>query len=58
MFPVETEKLLRGEKPAAPAAPAPASASAATPSRLGARRKKYVMHIEGKQHHVEVEEVA
>jgi len=56
MFPVETEKLLRGEKPAAPAAPA--AASAATSSRPGARSKKYVMHIEGKKHHVEVEEVA
>jgi pyruvate/oxaloacetate carboxyltransferase len=55
MFPVETEKLLRGEKPAAPAA---APASTATPSRPGVRPKKYVMHIEGKKHHVEVEEVA
>jgi pyruvate/oxaloacetate carboxyltransferase len=53
MFPVETEKLLRGEKPAAPA-----PASSATPSRAGARSKKYVMHIEGKKHNVEVEEVA
>jgi hypothetical protein len=46
---------LRGEKPAAPAA---APASTATPSRPGVRPKKYVMHIEGKKHHVEVEEVA
>jgi pyruvate/oxaloacetate carboxyltransferase len=50
MFPVETEKLLRGEKPAARAA--------ATPERPGAHPKKYVMHIEGKKHNVEVEEVA
>jgi oxaloacetate decarboxylase alpha subunit/pyruvate carboxylase subunit B len=48
MFPVETEKILRGEMPAAPAAPA----------RTGVRPKKYVMQIEGKKHNVEVEEVA
>jgi pyruvate/oxaloacetate carboxyltransferase len=53
MFPVETEKLLRGEKPAAPAA-----VTASAPARPGIRPKKYVMHIEGKKHHVEVEEVA
>jgi len=57
MFPVETEKLLRGEKPAAPAA-APAAVTASAPARPGIRPKKYVMHIEGKKHHVEVEEVA
>jgi oxaloacetate decarboxylase alpha subunit/pyruvate carboxylase subunit B len=57
MFPVETEKLLRGEKPAAPAA-SPSPAATASPARTGARPKKYVMHIEGKKHHVEVEEVA
>jgi pyruvate/oxaloacetate carboxyltransferase len=48
MFPVEMEKILRGERPAAPAAPA----------RTGVRPKKYVMQIEGKKHNVEVEEVA
>jgi pyruvate carboxylase subunit B len=57
MFPVETEKLLRGEKPAAPAA-SPSPAATVSPARTGARPKKYVMHIEGKEHHVEVEEVA
>jgi oxaloacetate decarboxylase alpha subunit/pyruvate carboxylase subunit B len=51
MFPVETEKLLRGEKPSAPAATTPAPKS-------GSRPKKYLMHIEGKKHTVEVEEVA
>jgi oxaloacetate decarboxylase alpha subunit/pyruvate carboxylase subunit B len=47
MFPVETERLLRGEK-----------TPVAAPARPGSRPKKYVMHIEGKQHRVEVEEVA
>ena len=56
MFPVETEKLLRGEKPTVPAAAsAPAPNSAPAP-RAGARPKKYVMQIEGKKHTVEVEE--
>jgi pyruvate/oxaloacetate carboxyltransferase len=54
MFPVETEKLLRGEKPAAPAAPA----AAAPAAKSGPRPKKYLMHIEGRKHTVEVEEVA
>jgi pyruvate/oxaloacetate carboxyltransferase len=59
MFPVETEKLLRGEKPAAAApASAPSPAAKASPARTGARPKKYLMHIEGKKHQVEVEEVA
>jgi pyruvate/oxaloacetate carboxyltransferase len=57
MFPVETEKFLRGEKPPAPAA-APAPATAAAPTRTGVRPKKYVMQIEGQKHNVEVEEVA
>jgi len=52
MFPVETEKLLRGEKPAAPAA------AAAPAPKSGSRPKKYLMHIEGRKHTVEVEEVA
>jgi pyruvate/oxaloacetate carboxyltransferase len=54
MFPVETEKFLRGEKPSAPSAPAPA----ASPAHPGVRPKRYLMHIEGKQHQVEVEEVS
>jgi len=58
MFPVETEKLLRGEKPSAPAAATASTPPARPGARPGARPKKYVMHIEGKKHHVEVEEVA
>lgn len=54
MFPVETEKLLRREKPPASA---PAAVTSASPPRPGARPKKYVMHIEGQKHMVEVEEV-
>jgi oxaloacetate decarboxylase alpha subunit/pyruvate carboxylase subunit B len=58
MFPVETERLLRGEKPSVPAAAsAPAPNSAPAP-RAGARPKKYVMQIEGKKHTVEVEEIS
>jgi hypothetical protein len=57
MFPVETEKLLRGEEPAESQAKG-VTASPSTPSRSGPRPRKYVMHIEGKKHHVEVEEVA
>jgi oxaloacetate decarboxylase alpha subunit/pyruvate carboxylase subunit B len=59
MFPVETEKLLRVEKPPATPAAAAAPAQVSTPpARAGTRPKKYVMHIEGKKHTVEVEEVA
>lgn len=58
MFPVETEKLLRGEKPAPSASsastPAQASAPAATPDPSA---KRYIMHIEGTKHMVEIEEV-
>jgi len=64
MFPFETERFLRG---AVPAAPGPQSDEAAGPRDKvapmqavgpGARRTKYVMHIEGAKHAVEVEEVA
>jgi oxaloacetate decarboxylase alpha subunit/pyruvate carboxylase subunit B len=62
MFPVETEKLLRGEKPAAPAVPATKPAPSPAPSRHvtanGRRPKRYMMEIEGQKHVVEVEEVA
>ena len=64
MFPVETERLLRGEKPAG-AAPAvdksavPAPTSAVRPATSGSgRAKRYVMHVEGQKHSVEVEEIA
>lgn len=57
MFPVETEKLLRGEEPSAPVA-ATGPAEAAPSPRPGAHTKKYAMHIDGKKHLVEVEEVA
>jgi hypothetical protein len=67
MFPVETERLLRGEKPAeqrTPAAAVPARSaplvSPATnhPSTSGGRPKRYLMHVEGQKHVVEVEEVS
>jgi oxaloacetate decarboxylase alpha subunit/pyruvate carboxylase subunit B len=64
MFPVETERLLRGEKPAgtAPAADksaVPAPTSVVRPSTSGSgRAKRYVMHIEGQKHLVEVEEIS
>jgi pyruvate/oxaloacetate carboxyltransferase len=57
MFPVETEKLLRGQKSAPPPSATPAAAPVARPSHPGVRPKKYLMHIEGKKHTVEVEEV-
>ena len=64
MLPVETERLLRGEKPAG-AAPAvdksavPAPTSAVRPATSGSgRAKRYVMHVEGQKHSVEVEEIA
>ena len=62
MFPVETEKLLRGEKPAAPAVPAtkpaPSPAAPRSVAANGRRPKRYMMEIEGQKHVVEVEEVA
>jgi oxaloacetate decarboxylase alpha subunit/pyruvate carboxylase subunit B len=62
MFPVETEKLLRGEKPVAPAVTATKPAPSSVPSRHvaanGQRPKRYMMEIEGRKHVVEVEEVA
>jgi hypothetical protein len=65
MFPVETERLLRGEKPAAKEAPRDhgttghkdkSVAASARPVAAG-RAKRYVMHIEGQKHLVEVEEI-
>lgn len=66
MFPVETEKLLRGEKPAEQknnvqdagtikqgTKPSPSNAVP-----YAGRAKRYLMHIEGTQHSVEVEEMA
>jgi pyruvate carboxylase subunit B len=67
MFPVETERLLRGEKPAeqrTPAAAAPARSAPLVspvtthPSTSGGRPKRYLMHVEGQKHVVEVEEVS
>jgi oxaloacetate decarboxylase alpha subunit/pyruvate carboxylase subunit B len=66
MFPVETEKLLRGEKPAAKEGPRDngttgqkdkSVAVSARPVAAG-RAKRYVMHVEGQKHLVEVEEIA
>lgn len=67
MFPVETERLLRGEKPAeqrTPAAAVPARSAPLVspvtthPSTSGGRPKRYLMHVEGQKHVVEVEEVS
>ncbi len=58
MFPVETERLLRGEKPAAAGATSRATAAVTRQNSSGARAKRYVMHVEGRKHMVEVEEVA
>lgn len=59
MFPVEMEKLLRGEKPGAPKAPPPAAQQTArrAPATAGAARH-YVMEIEGRKHAVEIEEIS
>jgi pyruvate carboxylase subunit B len=60
MFPVETERLLRGEKPAAAAAGATTKVAAAVTRQnsSAARAKRYIMHVEGRKHMIEVEEVA
>ncbi|MDD5349425.1 MAG: pyruvate carboxylase subunit B [Chthoniobacteraceae bacterium] len=52
MFPAELEKVLKGEKPAAPAAKA-AAPSAAAAAAVG---RKYVLNIDGARHEVVVEE--
>lgn len=61
MFPVETEKVLKGESPTAPSpavAPAtPAPAATPAPSASG-RSRRYRLHIEGRQHDVTVEVLA
>lgn len=56
MFPVETERLMRGEKPTAKSEPEDRKADR-QPVSAG-RAKRYVMHIEGQKHMVEVEEIA
>jgi oxaloacetate decarboxylase alpha subunit/pyruvate carboxylase subunit B len=60
MFPVETEKLLRGEKPVeVKAAAAPAKSARPAPAAAPhGHASRYVMHIEGKPHSVEIEEIA
>jgi pyruvate carboxylase subunit B len=60
MFPVEMEKLLRGEKPGelkAVAAPAPSASPAPAAEGKGGPAKRYVMHIEGQRHDVEIQEL-
>ena len=52
MFPAELEKVLKGEKPAAPK-PAAAAPSAAASAAVG---RKYVLNIDGARHNVTVEE--
>ena len=52
MFPAELEKVLKGEKPAAPK-PAVAAPSAAASAAVG---RKYVLNIDGARHNVTVEE--
>jgi len=53
MFPAELEKVLKGEKPAAPAAKPAAAPSAAASAAVG---RKYVLNIDGARHEVLVEE--
>jgi pyruvate carboxylase subunit B len=53
MFPVETTKLLRGEKPAAPAPAKPASASAAKPGVT----RRFNIRVSGQQVEATVEEL-
>lgn len=57
MFPVETERLIKGPPPAPPAA-APAAAARTTAAPRSGPAKRYVMQIEGRKHTVEVEELA
>lgn len=62
MFPVETEKVLKGIAPAPAPAPAAAAkpAAAAAPSssaQLTGRRKEYAMTINGGRHQIVVEEL-
>ena len=52
MFPLELEKVLKGEKPAPIAKPA-AAPSAAAAAAVG---RKYVLNIDGARHEVVVEE--
>jgi len=52
MFPMQLEKVLKGEKPAAPAKPA-AAPSATAAAAVG---RKYVLNIDGARHEVIVEE--
>ena len=56
MFPVETERLLCWEKPAAKGEPEDQK-MAQQPVTAG-RAKRYVMQVEGQKHMVEVEEIA
>ena len=58
MFPVETEKLLRGEKPGE--ARAAVVAATKPPEKAPAKGKgsRYIMEIEGTKHNVEIEEMA
>lgn len=61
MFPVETEKVLKGEAPAAAAPPKPAPAPVTTNSSPAVPDKRngsrYVLNIDGRRHEVVVEEV-
>lgn len=61
MFPLETEKVIKGEaKPAVapePKAAAPAPAAATTSNGDSRKGARYVLNIDGKRHEVVVEEV-
>ncbi|MBE2179813.1 MAG: pyruvate carboxylase subunit B [Chthoniobacterales bacterium] len=57
MFPVETARLLRGEKPKEARTPAAPDAAPLPSASTGGRATRYVMHIESQKHLVEVEEL-
>jgi len=59
MFPQELEKVIKGEKPAAPPAAKP-EPSATAPASNGSKHNgsRYVLNIDGIRHEVLVEEVA
>ena len=58
MFPVEMEKLLRGEKPGETRAAVAAAAKPRETTAAKSKSTRYVMEIEGTKHNIEIEEMA